>query len=124
MVDTQKAKKKSENKGNEEVSKIYVESGIRILECRRKKKLTRDTLASAAGISSKFLYEIENGHTGYSVAVLQKLADALEVECDYILFGQANRPHYDENLVKALSAFDEESLPKVVRVLNILAEFN
>ncbi|MBO5031467.1 MAG: helix-turn-helix transcriptional regulator [Lachnospiraceae bacterium] len=124
MVDTQKTKQKSGNKGKEEISKIYVESGVRILNCRHKKKMTRDTLASAAGISSKFLYEIETGHTGYSVAVLEKIAEALGVECDYILFGQVNRPHYDQDLVSALAAFDEEGLQKVARVLNIIAEFH
>lgn len=74
VVGTEKEKKKTGKKANEEISKIYVESGARILNCRQRKKMTRDALASAAGISSKFLYEIENGHSGYSVAVLQRLS--------------------------------------------------
>lgn len=118
MEDTKELKEK-----NGAIDRIYVEAGARILKCRRDRKITRDTLANAAGISSKFLYEIENGLTGFTVGVLERLAEALKVDSDYILHGRLSRYNYEKDLVKAISAFDEESIPALVRVLNILAEF-
>lgn len=108
---------KAENGG------IYVEAGERILRCRQNRRMTREMLADKAGISSKFLYEIEYGLTGFTVAVLERLANALEVESEYILHGRLTRYTYDRDLIKAISAFDEESMPALVRVLTILAEF-
>lgn len=110
-------------KSSEEIDRIYVEAGARILKCRTDKKLSRNSLAKAAGISSKFLYEIESGHTGFTVGVLERLANALRVDSDYILHGRLARQNCDEDLIKAISAFDEEKLQKLVPVLNILAEF-
>ena len=100
-------------KTGEEIDRIYVEAGARILKCRTDKKLSRNSLAKAAGISSKFLYEIESGHTGFTVGVLERLANALRVDSDYILHGRLARQNCDEDLIKAISAFDEEKLQKL-----------
>lgn len=54
---------------------------------RIKLGLTREKLAEQAGISSKFLYEIEVGSKGFSGKTLGGLANALDVSCDYILLG-------------------------------------
>lgn len=110
-------------KTNEEIDRMYEEVGERILRCRQSRKMTREMLASAAGISTKFLYEIENGLTGFTIGVLERLACALDVDSDYILHGRLTRHTYDRDLIKAVSAFDEDSMPALVRVLSILAEF-
>jgi len=56
---------------------------IKVLRMNQKK--TRDALACEAGISSRFLYEIETGKKGMSAETLYGLARALEASADYIL---------------------------------------
>ena len=69
----------------------YYEVGNRIRLLRERKRYTRENLAEKAGISSKFLYEIEIGAKGFSADTLCKLAEALEVDTDYILLGEVRR---------------------------------
>ena len=59
----------------------HLELGERIQKLRRANNLTRDQLASKAGLSSKFLYEIETGKKGLSVESLLKIAEGLS--CGY-----------------------------------------
>lgn len=63
------------------------EAGKRIYRIRKEKGYTRDMLADKAGISSKFLYEIECGTKRFSAEYLGRIAKALNVSCDYLLFG-------------------------------------
>lgn len=65
----------------------YNEVGRRIKAIRMKKQLSRETLAEEADISERFLFDIEHGRKGFSAYILQKLALALEVSCDTIMFG-------------------------------------
>ena len=61
------------------------EFGERIEAIRVEKNLTRDQLAIRAGLSSKFIYEIEKGRKGLSVDSLMKLAQGLSCSYDKIL---------------------------------------
>ena len=61
------------------------ELGERIETIRTEKNLTRDQLAIRAGLSSKFIYEIEKGRKGLSVDSLMKLAQGLSCSYDKIL---------------------------------------
>lgn len=60
----------------------------RILELRLGRGYSREELAEMAGISSKFLYEIETGRKGFSARTLYGLARALEVSMEYIMTGK------------------------------------
>lgn len=64
--------------------------GTRIRYIRELNHYTREELAEFAEISSKFLYEIENGQKGLSAANLLKICQALEVSCDYIMTGKVD----------------------------------
>ena len=66
------------------------EIGERIRQIREEKEMTRDQLAANAEITSKFLYELENGKKGLSANTLLKIANALSCSCDYILLGIKN----------------------------------
>lgn len=68
---------------------IYENAGKRIMSVRMNKGYSREALAEAAFISSKFLYEIETGRKGFSAEVLYHISNALEVDCDYILSGDS-----------------------------------
>lgn len=62
--------------------------GKRIRELRETQNYTREEFAEKIFISSKFLYEIEVGKKGFSANTLSKIAMALNVSSDYILFGE------------------------------------
>lgn len=99
-----------------QMSEMYKEIGERILNTRTKRGYTRDFVAGSAGISSKFLYEIENGKKGFSVNVLKNLCEALEVGVDYILTGCKER-EYDYKLIKTLEMFPQDQKERVGRLL-------
>ncbi len=67
---------------------LYVKMGERISLTRVSRGYSREELADRAGISSKFLYEIENGKKGFSALILYDLCRALDVTTKYIMTGE------------------------------------
>lgn len=65
-----------------------IKLGIAVKSRRLEQKKTRDALADAAKISSRFLYEIETGRKGMSAETLYGLAKALDVSADCLLGGE------------------------------------
>lgn len=59
--------------------------GLKIMEIRVKKHLTREHLAEVSDISPKYLYEIEKGNKGCSVFVLYCIAKSLNSNMDIFL---------------------------------------
>lgn len=53
--------------------------GARVSELRKARGLSLRALANAAGVSSSFLSQLENGHTNASVSSLRKVAAALHL---------------------------------------------
>ena len=99
------------------------EVGKRIRELREKREMTREKLAKKAEITSKFLYEIENGKKGMSAGNLHKVAEALSTSCDYILLGVHKTE--DENRLEALYGdllmnFRDEQRKEVIDILEDL----
>lgn len=88
--------------------------GMRIRRTRELNHYTREELAEYAEISSKFLYEVENGQKGLSAANLLKICKALDVSCDYILTGESATKCNDE-LVNIIESFDTEQLQMLRR---------
>lgn len=102
------------------MNQIYIEAGIRIREIRNHRGYTGKTLAKMAGISQKFLSEIENGKKGFSGEVLYNLSKALKVDADYILTGN-NVKVLDEELAEATKLFgikDKEQLIKILKEIS------
>ncbi len=67
---------------------LYEKMGERVAMIRLQRGLSREELAEQAGISSKFLYEIENGKKGFSALILYDLCQALDVTSKYIMTGE------------------------------------
>ncbi len=67
---------------------LYVKMGERISTVRVLRGYSREELAERAGISSKFLYEIENGKKGFSALILYDICQALDVTSKYIMTGE------------------------------------
>jgi len=54
--------------------------GRRIARLRSDKGMSQEDLAGAAEVNRGYISRIENGHVAFSVPVLLKVADALEVK--------------------------------------------
>lgn len=66
----------------------YIEAGKRIRQIRGERGYTRKHLAEMVSVSTKFLYEIENGKKGFSAKILYNICIALNVDSNYILTGE------------------------------------
>ena len=95
--------------------------GARIRNIRELNRYTREDLAEMADISTKFLYEIENGKKGISADSLLKICKALEVSCDYILTGNKGNNCNDE-LTDIIEMFDATQVINIKKMLLILLE--
>lgn len=103
---------------------FYKEAGARIFLIRGMRGYTRECLAELAGISAKFLYEIETGKKGFSAGVLHNICDALHVRSDYILTG-SNDVFGNEKLLGTLELFEQgqtERLDIILREIYKLVE--
>jgi transcriptional regulator with XRE-family HTH domain len=58
--------------------------GRKIVEARTIARLTQQELADSAGITRNNLSRIENGKYNPGLDILQKLADALEMELKFV----------------------------------------
>lgn len=103
------------------MTNIYKNVGERIYCVRTMRGYTREELAELAGISSKFLYEIESGKKGFSVRVLYSLCQALKINSDYLLTGEKGAT-YDKNLVMVLELFETDKTNKLVNILRGIYE--
>ncbi|MBR4982830.1 MAG: helix-turn-helix transcriptional regulator [Lachnospiraceae bacterium] len=103
------------------------EIGKRIRQIREEKEMTRDQLAANAEITSKFLYELENGKKGLSATTLLKVANALSCSCDYILLGvkSGDGSYGSEPFVtQLLKGFNEKQCKIISEILQLLLELN
>jgi transcriptional regulator with XRE-family HTH domain len=79
---------------------FYVVIGHRIKQKRIDLHMTRDKLALTAGISDKFLYDIELGRKGMSAQTLYKLACALEVSANWLYEGKEHFRYHNEKVCR------------------------
>ena len=96
------------------------EMGKRLEEVRESRGLTREEVAEKAGISTKFLYEVERGKKGISAQTLLKLAQTLAVSTDYLLKGEKEAVIWNEK--KRLNTIDAEKARKVEEIVELILE--
>lgn len=96
--------------------------GNRIREIREEKKITRESLAANSNISTKFLYEIENGKKGLSSDTLLSISKALECSCDYILTGSETTFGTSHELLNVIKKFDISQQKRISRILKLVYE--
>lgn len=63
------------------------DTGYRIKELRARRKLSIAKLAAKSGVSAGQITRIETGTRNLTEAVAEKLANALDVEADWLLYG-------------------------------------
>lgn len=101
------------------------EIGKRIRQIREEKEMTREQLAASADITTKFLYEVENGKKGLSATTLLKISNALSCSCDYVLLGvkigdkSYGSEYFDTQLLKGVN---EKQCKIISEILQLLLE--
>ena len=102
------------------MSDIHI--GQRIRELREIQNYTRETFAEKIDISAKFLYEIETGKKGFSADILSRIAVALPVSCDYIMFGEETVHYKSEKIMCVLETMKPVQICQIQNILQILYE--
>lgn len=97
------------------------EIGLRIMKLRLDRGFSRECLANLAGISSKFLFEIERNQKGFSATTLANLAAALDVSTDYIMTGHGST-EFDAGIAEELGRFEICVLEKIQELLKLVYE--
>ena len=96
--------------------------GKRIKELRNKAELSQDQLAEQAGISGKYLGEVERGEVNVSVVILEKLAKVLHLSLPELLLFEHHVPR--QNLEAALIAMlrqaEDNDLRMAYRILTAI----
>lgn len=82
----------------------------RLITLRKEQGLTQQKMADAIGIHVNSLKKYESGQTQPSLEALKKIALALHVSTDFLLFDEHEREPNDElkRQFEALNQFDEE----------------
>lgn len=65
----------------------YIEIGKRIKIKRKEMHLTQEKLSELIDVSPTYISEIERGTSISSLATIAKLANVLELNLDYLVFG-------------------------------------
>lgn len=93
--------------------------GNRIKELRKSRGYTQETLAQDAGISDKYLSEVERGECKVSVEVLNKVASGLHIGLhDLVNFeNQESRQDREDQLVDLIKNASDEQLVVLQRVI-------
>jgi XRE family aerobic/anaerobic benzoate catabolism transcriptional regulator len=86
----------------------------RVKQARARRGMTRKQLARDSGVSERYLAQIESGHGNISVLVLRRLAKALNVSADALLFEGPEPPVELVHMVEFLRrlTFDELKLAR------------
>jgi transcriptional regulator, XRE family len=92
--------------------------GSRISYVRQKRRLTQAKLAELADISIQHLSAIENDKKNMTVAILQKIADALNITTDYIIYGREtlNENFLINTMINTLSEKNKKNAEKLIEI--------
>lgn len=95
--------------------------GNRIQSVRKERGYTREQLAEYADVSVDFLWQIETGRSSMNAQNLGKIAAALDVTTDYLVYGKTA---YSENekLNTMLSALPPEIQRHVERMITVFVD--
>ena len=99
----------------------YAETGERILQLRKSKKLTREKLAEKANISVQFLADIEKERKNMTVTTLRNLASALMVTTDYIVNGDETIAVSDSEIISLYHQLSPEMQNYSLKIMRLFA---
>ena len=114
-----------------EGQELVQELGRKLRSLRRERNLTQQQLAEMSDLSYKYVGEIERAEKNPSIGVLNRIANALEVNLlDFLDFGppapasQEDKIHKDlvAKILRQLKAEKADRLARILKVVKILAE--
>ena len=82
-----------------EKKEINIETGRNIKFYREKAGYSRERLAELAGVSPRFIADVESGAVGVSLTTLKNVCESLGISADRILWNNADhQPGLDEKV--------------------------
>lgn len=100
---------------------ISKDIGKRIKFLREFNNYTRERFAEKIDISARFLYEIEMGNQGFSVNILYRISQALNVSCDYILMGKEHNKNI-HIINSELEVFEPRKMAQIQDIIHLIYE--
>ena len=101
--------------------------GEQIRKYRKHKKLTLEQLAEQLDVSTTFIGQIERAKGIPSLETLIKIANALEVSTDTLLFGNMNtasgNDYFIQRITELTSDFSAEEKAVLLKITENLNEF-
>ena len=101
--------------------------GNRIREERKKKKYTLEQLAEKLDVSTTFIGQIERAKGVPSLETFVKIANALEISTDSLLFGDltanSGNDYFIEKIMKMTEAFTQKEKDLILKNIEIFSEF-
>ena len=101
-----------------ELAKIV---GNNLLNIRSQRGFTQDDVAEKGGISTSYYANLERDNKSMSLLVLRKLADALEVSTDSILYANTSQSRL-QNILSILRNKPESFIIGAEEILRLLAK--
>ena len=93
--------------------------GQNIKRIRLEQGLSQESLAEKIGLSSGHIVQVEGGFKCLSIAPLAKVAEALNVSIDAIIYGETRKASID-SIVKELSSLRDEDVGKIDKLIRTL----
>ena len=81
--------------------------GDKIIEVRKKRKMTQQDLGQAIGVDKRVISKYETNQTVPSVAVAQQIAQALGTSLDYLIGSDKALFIEDEEIIALLKKYDD-----------------
>lgn len=100
----------------------YVALGRRIKNKRLENNLTQEKLGEICDLSAAHIGHIERGTRILSVEVLFKIAQALNVSIDYLLFDSVENNNVLNSLASILKDSDKNKVVNFLNAVRVLAE--
>ena len=95
--------------------------GGRIRAIREERGYTREQLAEYAECSTDFLWQVETGRSSLNAQNLGKIATALDISTDYLVFGKM--PYKENAKVNTmLSALPDEVQKQVEEMITVFVD--
>lgn len=103
------------------LNELNTQIGCRVRRLRSEQKLSREGLSEKCDLSTQFLADIEAGRKSMTTTSLWKVARALSVSSDYLLFGGCEEKNLTM-LMEKVSMLPKEDLPLAERLIDALLE--
>ena len=94
--------------------------GARIKLLRREKSITQEQLAEKTGVSTEHISRIETGSFRPSIALIEKLGDALCVSEKELLFGNSENSISENPLVEKIALLPPEKRKALELIIDLI----